>query len=132
MTGSSIDKVVDTFRSQLTSEYELDEEFIGSVSDMLRNILTPVITELEQQQEGGAKRRRKRTGVKRKKSAYNVFVREQMKSKSLAKVNHKDKMGKIATMWKELSDRQKQKFIKLADKENAAAAKAQEEATASE
>lgn len=124
MTGS-IDQVLSAFKKQLTEEYELDEEFIGSLTEMLKTHITPVIEALEAEVKAasadGKKKRNRRTGVKRKKSAYNVFVREQMKSKALADVHHKEKMGKIAALWKGLTDKQKQKYTKLADKENVAA-----------
>lgn len=117
----------ESFRAQIVAQYELDADFVNAVCGFFRTSAEPLL-------EGGVAPKRARATAtatatadassaakpkkSRKKSAYNVFVREMMKSADVQKLDHKEKMGAIAALWKGLGDDSKVQYTDLAKTEN--------------
>lgn len=54
----------------------------------------------------------------RKKSAYIVYVHQQLSTPEIKRLTHKEKMNKIALNWKAQSAEQKEKYKEMARQEN--------------
>lgn len=52
-------------------------------------------------------------------SAYNVFVREMMKTNDIKNLHSKLRMGAINKLWKKLDEGGRTTYTKMANKENA-------------
>ena len=84
----------ESFRTLILNQYDLEDDFVSAICGFFR-------TAAETLSEGTTAPKRSRlisskTKKLRKKSAYNVYVREMMKTEDIQKLNHKDKMGAIA------------------------------------
>jgi hypothetical protein len=111
----------ESFRAQILAQYDLEADFVSVVCGFFRTSAEPLL-------EGGVAPKRTRAGAdasvvakpkkSRKKSAYNVFVREMMKSADVQKLDHKEKMGAIAALWKGLGEDSKVQYTDLAKTEN--------------
>lgn len=118
---ASLKKAAENFRETMVSEFELEADFVDTVVGMFTTCASPLC----EAAPAAAKTTRKPKAAsdeakpKRKKSAYNVFVREQMSSEEIKAVPHKEKMGRIAGMWAGLSPEDKEAFKAKADSENA-------------
>jgi hypothetical protein len=105
------------FRNLVLNQYDLEEDFVSAICGFFRTAAEPLA-----ESSATPKRSRATTGKPkkaRKKSAYNVYVREMMKTDDIQKLNHKEKMGAIASCWKELNDDDKTPYTKMANDENA-------------
>jgi len=116
--AEAVQKAQEAFRTEVTETYELDEEFVDSLVEMFTKHSTP-LTEVAPKRS----RASKASGDKprRKKSAYNVFVREKMATDEIKTVPHKEKMSHIAALWAEVTDDEKEEFKAKANEENKAA-----------
>ena len=56
----------------------------------------------------------------RKKSGYNIFVSVKMQDEQIKLLNHKEKMGAIGKLWKELDEAGKAKYNTQAQEEQSA------------
>lgn len=118
----SLTKAQDSFRTAMLETYELDQEVVEAICGLFLDSAKPLAEEVA----AAAPKRARASGVSddkkakkpRKKSAYNVFVREQMKTDEIKSVPHKAKMGAIAQTWKALSDEDRVQYHTLADTEN--------------
>lgn len=112
---SRVDQVVEVFRASVTETYELDSAIVDNLCGFVRAA--------EKQVALPAGRRVRATSSKpkkaRRKSAYNVYVREMMKDAAIKDMDHRSKMGAIAELWKKLSDEEKGVYKGHADQENA-------------
>jgi len=114
----AVSSAMQGFRDEVTSEYQIEEDFADKICELFELHATP-LTEFSQ--------KRKNTGAKngsnkprRKKSAYNIFVRDQMATDVIKVTKHKEKMAKIAELWKSITDEEKVTYQESADVENAA------------
>ena len=112
MPNDYVDRVVKDFRKCMTSEYDLDKEVVVSLCEMLRTSLKKVSPPTSRRARGGKTRQRRR------KSAYNVYVREMMKDADIKALGHKDKMAAIGSRWKDLNDGDKEPYKTIASDEN--------------
>lgn len=105
----------ETFKSLILEQYDLESDFISAICVIFRKSVESL-----GETSGAPKRRTASTKPKkaRKKSAYNVFVREMMKTDEIKDLDHKQKMGAIAKLWKELGDDERTPYTTLADEEN--------------
>ena len=122
-----MDKAVASFRSSVVGDYELDTEIVDQLCNLFRQnasalVSTPVRTSKKAEKsekvekvekpsvvekvekpsaaEKSAKPAEKADKAPRKKSAYNLFVKEKMQDADIKSLSHKDKMSKIAEKWK--------------------------------
>lgn len=106
----------ETFRKLVLDQYELEEDFVSTVCGFFRKAAEPLA------ESAAAPKRTRAASSKpkkqRKKSAYNVYVREMMKTEDIQKLNHKEKMGAIATLWKSLSLDDRTPYTDMAKVEN--------------
>lgn len=112
------------FRTQLLEQYDLESDFVDSICGFFRSAVAPLAeaAPAPKRARGGSSKPRRQ----RKKSAYNVYVREMMKTEDIQKLSHKEKMGAIAALWKDLDDEGKVPYTDMANAENTAAAEAAE------
>lgn len=117
--AEALDNATAAFRDSLISSYDLDDEVVDAICDIFKTSASPLAA-------AAPKRSRAKSGdkkqTKRRKSAYNVYVREQMRTDEIKAVPHKEKMGQIALSWKTLSDEEKEQYQLKANEENDAAA----------
>ncbi len=130
MTNASVTKAAETFRESVADNFELETEFLDTISELFVKAASPLA-------EAAAKKAARAAAVPpasatgssepaaepkprapRKKSAYNVYVREQMKTSDIQGVDHKQKMGAIAARWNALSEEQKKVYADMATGEN--------------
>ena len=121
MPNTYIDKVVQVFRKSVAENYELDDDTIISLSEFVRKALEKV-------QPPAARRTRSKQKQRRKKSSYNMFVREMMKDEQIKQLGHKNKMSAIGSRWTALSDEDKEPYQSMANDENARDAEAAKDA----
>lgn len=114
---SRVDQVVEKFRAQVVDSYELDTEVVDSLCEMLREAEGGV--PLPTGRRGRAAPAKESNKRPRRKSAYNVYVREQMQDEEIKAMGHRDKMGAIAGRWRQLTDDAKGTYKELAAAENA-------------
>lgn len=114
----------ESFKTLLLEQYDLEADFVAAICGIFRKAAEPLA------EAAPAKRTRGNTANKpkktRKKSAYNVFVREMMKTDDIKDLDHKQKMGAIAKLWKELGDTERTPYADMANDENTAASPAEE------
>lgn len=130
----AVTKAADEFRTEVTNSYEMDSDFIDAVVAMfVKHASTLYSAPAEAPAPAKAPRK---TAAKaatapgepkptRKKSAYNVFVRQQMATEAIKLVPHKEKMGQIAACWGALTPEEKAEFTELARQENESQAQAE-------
>ena len=127
MSTVDLSTIIDAASAKLTGSYELDADFIANVKKALQQVLKKYYIYDSPQQvveaTGGAsgkkKEKKEKTDKKpRKKSAYNIFVKEKMPE--FKEVPHGERMGKIGALWKSLDEAGKQPFQTKADEVNAA------------
>jgi hypothetical protein len=108
------------FRKSVEDQYELTKEFVDDVCVKF----CAAVQSLAESATSAAPKRRSTSKPKkqRKKSAYNVYVREMMKTEKIQELNHKQKMGAIADEWKLLEDADKVPYNEMAAVENAVTA----------
>jgi len=114
-----MDKAVASFRSSVVGDYELDTEIVDQLCNLFRQnastlVSAPVKTSKKSEKaekasvttaKPAAEKAEKPVKVvvekaPRKKSAYNLFVKEKMQDVDIKSLSHKDKMSKIAEKWK--------------------------------
>lgn len=113
----------ETFRKLVLDQYELEEDFVSTICGFFRKAAEPLA-------EASAAPKRSRVASnkpkkQRKKSAYNVYVREMMKDEDIQKLDHREKMGAIAVLWKGLDDEAKTPYADMAKVENDATTSAE-------
>lgn len=126
---SRVDQVVDRFRTLVNDTYVLDEEVVKNMCEYVRQaeaaVPLPSGRRARPRASETAEGASDVTGsavVKkpRNKSAYNVYVREMMQAENIKSMNHREKMGAIASLWKGLSETEREDYKTLASKENEA------------
>ena len=109
-----------SFKSMVLEQFDLEADFVDTLCGMFRKAADSL-------SEGGAAPKRRSAASSsasskpkksRKKSAYNVFVREMMKTDDIRDLDHKQKMGAIAKLWKELDEAERAPYADLAKDEN--------------
>lgn len=123
--SDAVATAVESFRKSVVEQYELDESFVDDICAKFEAAVQPLAeaAAAPKRRGGGANKPKKA----RKKSAYNVFVREMMKTDEIQNLNHKEKMGAIAEKWKTLKDDDKTPYVEMASAENDAAVPPAEE-----
>lgn len=107
----------ETFKLLLEEQYELETDFVATVCGLFRKAAEPLAeASAAPKRTRAASNKPKKT---RKKSAYNVFVREMMKSDEIKDRDHREKMGAIAKLWKDLGDEARAPYTEMANDENA-------------
>lgn len=109
-----LEAATEAFRSEVSESYDIDSEVISALCEMFAKHAKG-LTELAPKRARGVKTTEKK---QRKKSGYNIFVREMMQDPEIVTVPHKEKMQAIAARWKELSDEDKQPYNATASSEN--------------
>ncbi len=109
--NSYVDKIVALFRKKVTENYELEDEVIISLSEIVRKSVDAVSPPT-------ARRTRSKPKQRRKKSAYNMFVRVMMQDEDIKSLGHKNKMSAIGSKWTSLVDEDKEQYKSMADDEN--------------
>jgi hypothetical protein len=114
----------ESFKSLLLEQYDLEGDFVAAICGIFRKAAEPLAEATASPKRArSASNKPKKT---RKKSAYNVFVREMMKTDEIKDLDHKQKMGAIAKLWKELGVDDRTPYADMASEENAAAVPAGE------
>jgi hypothetical protein len=131
---SSLTAAAASFRAALSNDYELENDFLDAMENLFMVSARPLLTESSAIQTGGTpapKRRTKKVqttasgasddSVKdpRRKSAYNMYVKEQMNTDDVKGIDHKKKMAHIATTWRALDEAGKKVYIDMAAAVNA-------------
>lgn len=116
-TSDRLTTAEQSFKTLLLERYELESDFVDSICDIFSKVVEPLL-------ETGTTSKRTRTASSkakkpRKKSAYNVFVREMMKTDDIKELDHKQKMGAIAKLWKDLDASSRSPYTDMANDENA-------------
>ena len=114
----------ESFRSLILEQYDLEPEFVSAICGIFSKAAGPLA-------EASALTKRARASSSkpkksRKKSAYNVFVREMMKTGDIKELDHKQKMGAIAKLWKELDLTDRSPYADMATEENTVASPPEE------
>jgi hypothetical protein len=107
-----MEQAVSGFRASVVGDYELDAEIVDQLCDLFQKnaaLLLSVKAEkpvkvkkaekAEKPVKPAAEKAEKAEKAPRKKSAYNLFVKEKMQDETIKSLNHKDKMKRIAEMW---------------------------------
>jgi len=108
-----------SFKTMVLEQFDLESDFVDTLCSMFRKAADSLC-------EGSAAPKRRSAAASasskpkksRKKSAYNVFVREMMKTEDIRDLDHKQKMGAIAKLWKELDEAERAPYADLAKDEN--------------
>lgn len=111
-----------SFKTMLLDQFDLEADFVATLCGMFCKAAEPLV------EASAAPKRRTAAATSgsdatkpkktRKKSAYNVFVREMMKTDSIKDLDHKQKMGAIAQLWKGLPSDERVQYSDLATEEN--------------
>lgn len=116
----------ESFKTLLLEQYDLESDFVASICGIFRKAAEQLAeTSAAPKRARSASNKPKKT---RKKSAYNVFVREMMKTDDIKALDHKLKMGAIAQLWKDLVEDDRTPFADMANVENSAATPAEDSA----
>jgi hypothetical protein len=127
-TSSNLSEAQQYFRKQVLESYDLEEEFIKKLCDIFSDACDKHLSCSTTTAKGAtAAKSSAKPKTKRKKSAYNLYVREMMKTEEIQTLDHKEKMSAIAKQWKALDDAAKVEYTEMASNENAAATEATEE-----
>lgn len=136
MSDKCVAAARDAFRSLVNDNYELDAEFVDKLCEYWTQTTSPLLAITAvvapvQVSSAPLKKGRGKTLVssvdetvadkpkqRRKKSAYNVYVREMMKTNDIQQLDHKHKMGAIADQWRALNDEGKAEYVNMAANEN--------------
>lgn len=124
----TLQRATKRFRKELLDSFELDSELVEQFTDIFSRhaeSLTSIgvahsgssdePSESEQVTEHVHEPVQKRV---RKRSAYNVYVREQMQTEEIKAVPHKERMRHIAGLWKNVSEEDRSGYKSKADEEN--------------
>ncbi len=132
-----MENAVAQFRSSVVAEYELDTEIVDQLCNLFRknaegltcatakpkkakaektttdtaSVATTTKSVKSTGKAAKAEKAEKTDKVPRKKSAYNLFVKEKMQDADIKSLSHKDKMSKIAEKWQTCD---KEKYAKMA------------------
>jgi hypothetical protein len=126
---ATVTKASETFRESVAANFELEADFLNTITELFVKAAAPLAAEAKKsaasrtQSVAGseAAKAEPKARAPRKKSAYNVYVREQMKTADIQGVDHKQKMGAIAGRWNALSEEEKKIYADMANGENVAA-----------
>ena len=118
-TSSNLSEAQQYFRKQVLDSYDLEDDFIKKLCDIFNDACEKHLNS----STGGGKsaattKPPTKPKTKRKKSAYNLYVREMMKTDDVQKLDHKDKMCAIAKQWKSIDDTDKARYVEMANSEN--------------
>lgn len=124
-SNSSLTEAQQAFRKQILDNYDLEEDVVNALVDYFteaatKHLLTAAPAAKAAKSAAGTSGP-KAAKPKRKKSAYNIYVREMMKTDDIQALDHKEKMSAIAKQWKELNADEKAPYNDMAHKENDAA-----------
>ncbi len=118
----TVTKAAAAFRASIAEEYELESDFLDTMERLFVKAATPLASVTEAADKKTVRAAKDaapaKTRAPRKKSAYNVYVREQMKTAEIQAISHKEKMSAIASGWNALTDDQKKVYADLANGEN--------------
>jgi hypothetical protein len=135
----NVEKATESFRKLVLASYELDDAFVDAICGFYTKTVTELLAGLPAPKPAkvrgasaaaaaaapsssveAAEPAKKEKAVKgsRKKSPYNIFVREMMKTAEVQSLDHKQKMGAIAGKWKSLDEGSKAEYTRLANEEN--------------
>ena len=116
---ASVTKASLAFREAVANQFELETDFLDTLCELYVNTTLPLVAEAKTATKKAAKEDAPaKVRQPRKKSAYNVYVREQMKTDEIKSIDHKSKMGAIAKSWMELNDEDKKVYTDMAASEN--------------
>lgn len=139
MSDKRVTAARDAFRSLIVDNYEMDGEFVDKVCEFWTQTVTslletvPVAATTVSVAATPKKRTTKTNSAattdstlvesdkpkqRRKKSAYNVYVREMMKTDDIQQLDHRQKMRAIADQWRTLDDVGKATYVSIAAVEN--------------
>lgn len=122
--SAAVTKASEDFRQEVTNSYEMDDIFIDAVVAMFVKHASGLCAPVEAPAAKAPRKAAKAAAApgepktSRKKSAYNVYVRQQMSTAEIKGVPHKEKMGKIAQSWAALSEEEKAEYKEMARQEN--------------
>jgi hypothetical protein len=120
--SAALTAAADAFRKAVSSEYELDSDFVDTLVKMFstcaKDLCTVEAPVAKAPRKAAAKSAPAEGKPTRKKSAYNVYVRQQMSTDAIKNVPHKEKMGQIAASWKALTAEEQAEYKEQARLEN--------------
>ena len=120
-TSSNLSEAQQYFRKQVLDLYDLEDDFIKKLCDAFSDACEKHLSSSNGVgKSANAAKVSTKNKTKRKKSAYNLYVREMMKTEEIQSLDHKDKMCAIAKQWKSISEVDKAKYIEMANNENSA------------
>lgn len=103
------DQVVTHFRGSVTTTYELEDDVVNMLCTFVRKAIDEVGLPTK------AGRARATPTTRRKKSGYNLFVKEQMTNDAdIKQLSHREKMSAVGQKWKLLDADAKNKYNDLA------------------
>ena len=132
----NVEKATESFRKLVLASYELDDAFVDAICGFYTKTVTELLAGLPAPKPTKARgasaaqaapssvevaepaKKEKAVKGSRKKSPYNIFVREMMKTAEVQSLDHKQKMGAIAGKWKSLDEGAKAEYTRLANEEN--------------
>lgn len=120
----TLEEATQQFRKQVLDSYDLEEDFIGKLCGYFTAAASPLVGTSSAKSTTAASKAANKERPKRKKSAYNLYVREMMKTAEIQELDHKEKMSAIAKQWKNLSADERVEYSDMATSENAAAGEA--------
>ena len=101
-----MEQAVSGFRASVVGDYELDAEIVDQLCNLFQKNAALLLSEKSEKSVKVKKpavekveKPVKAEKAPRKKSAYNLFVKEKMQDETIKSLNHKDKMKRIAEMW---------------------------------
>src|SRR5579883_1682058 len=139
--SSTVDSktVCETFSKSVREKYDLGEDILGSIQEMMGAVLSKYYLYSEPQAAAKRAPSKKKAAAAaaaadasevastgsskktRKTSAYNVYVREQMQDESVKSVEQKEKMSLIGNKLKDPTDTEKAVYKAKAEALNASA-----------
>jgi hypothetical protein len=125
---TSVTKASEVFRESVAAQFELESDFLDTITDLFVKAAQSLGSAAAPSKKSGRAAASavapaeaapvKAARAPRKKSAYNVYVREMMKTESVQALDHKQKMGAIAGSWNALTKEQKDVYANMANNEN--------------
>ena len=121
LTRMSLTECLKSARATVANTYDLDEESLQNIYE----IFVAACKDLIDAKPGKAAKEPKEKSKKRAKTAYNMYVKHQFEISKDAPVksegeNSQSRMSTFSGQWKELSDKEKEPYIKMAADANSA------------
>jgi len=121
MSAPSLMDCLAKARADIAETYELDQEILDSIHQIVVNACKPILNAKPAASSGGkAEKPEKAAKVPRPKSAYNMFVHHhfQVNKDKSKESNSQEIMSAVSKQWASLNDEQKAEYVKMAEQAN--------------